>query len=228
MDPQQIYIDLKLHDIVIALPWQLNNELYLHLKQNLRYKIEKKNIDIGYICKVTDIVDYKDGYLLPEDFTGNGTFKVTYNAKVCVVIPNTQIICKINNMVTQLITARNGPVVVIIKQIDINQNLFKINNTGNIVYIKTGKQLDSNDHIKITVKSRKILNNDVHINVVGFLEDIVTSDVASEYMFKDYDDDNDEVKPNVIKYTVMNEDEGIGEEETEPASKIDNTYIMDI
>jgi len=228
MDPQQIYIDLKLHDIVIALPWQLNNELYLHLKQNLRYKIEKKNIDIGYICKVTDIVDYKDGYLLPEDFTGNGTFKVTYNAKVCVVIPNTQIICKINNMVTQLITARNGPVVVIIKQIDINQNLFKINNTGNIVYIKTGKQLDSNDHIKITVKSRKILNNDVHINVVGFLEDIVTSDVASEYMFKDYDDDNDEVKPNVIKYTVMNEDEGIGEEETELASKIDNTYIMDI
>ena len=230
MSLQQIFVDLKLHDIIIAQPWQLNNELYLHLKQNLRNKIEKKCIDAGYICRINDIVDYKDGYILPEDFSGNVTFKVSYNAKICVVIPNTQIICKINQMVKGIIVAINGPVVVLIKYTDINPNLFKINNTGNIINNKTNKQLNNMDHIKITVKSKKSYSGDTSIGVIGFIDDIATPEQIKEYMFKEYDE-LDDIKPDSNQNILMNEDEGIDEQQEQDKNiggKLNKSYIMDI
>jgi len=221
---QQVFIDLKLHDIVIVKPDQLNNELYLHLKQNLKKKIEKKCIDAGYICRVNDIVDYKDGYLLPEDFSGNVRFRVAYNAKICVVVPNTQTVCKIENIYKAVIKAVNGPIVIIIKFTDINTNLFKIDETGNILYIKTNKQLKQDDHLKITIKSKRSYNGDNTIGVIGYIDDIASPENIKEYMFKEFEDDLDEIKPYIKKNIIMNEDDGV---EEQPAPS-ENQYIMDI
>jgi len=222
---QQVFIDLKLHDIVIVKPEQLNNELYLHIKQNLKRKIEKKCIDAGYICRINDIVDYKDGYLLPEDFSGSVRFKVAYNAKICVVVPNTQTICKIENIFKAIIKAVNGPIIVLIKFTDINTNLFKINETGNIINTKTNKPLKQDDHIKITIKSKRSYIGDNTIGVIGYIEDIATPEQIKEHMFKEFEDDLDEIKPYVKKNIVMNEDNDVAEEQTVAT---ENQYIMDI
>jgi len=235
---QQIFVDLTLHDIIPAEPWQLNNELYLHLKQNLKNKVEKRCIDAGYICKISDIVDYKDGYMLAEDFSGNVMFKIKYNAKACIVVPNIQIICKINQMVKGIIVAHNGPVVVLIKYIDINTNVFKIGNTGNVVHVKSNKQLAQDVYIKITVKSKKSYNGESQLGVIGYIEDLATDEQINEYMYKEYDDDGNYIKAKTIKNIVMNEDDGIDDlqtikpenvvESAKDNSKKNDGYIMDI
>jgi DNA-directed RNA polymerase subunit E'/Rpb7 len=236
---QQIFFDLTLHDIIIAEPWQLNNELYLHLKQNLRNKIEKKCIDAGYICRISDIIDYKDGYLIPEDFSGNVFFKIKYNAKVCNVVPKIQMICKIEQMVKGIIVAKNGPVLILIKYIDINPNLFKINSNGNIEYGKNKKVLSQDMYLKITVKSKKMYNGEAQIGVIGYIDDIATDELVNQYMYKEYDDEGDIIKPTIIKDTLMNEDEGIEEiipqtkeqatlKQTKRDDDSDKGFIMDI
>jgi DNA-directed RNA polymerase subunit E'/Rpb7 len=235
---QQIFVDLTLHDIIPAEPWQLNNELYLHLKQNLKNKVEKRCIDAGYICRISDIVDYKDGYMLAEDFSGNVMFKIKYNAKACIVVPNIQIICKINQMVKGIIVANNGPVVVLIKYIDINTNVFKIGNTGNVVHVKSNKQLAQDVYIKITVKSKKSYNGESQLGVIGYIEDLATDEQINEYMYKEYDDDGNYIKAKTINNIVMNEDDGIDDLQTiKPENVVENAkdnskkkdgYIMDI
>lgn len=210
MSLEQIFIDLKLHDIVTIFPWQLNNELYLHLKKNLKEKVEKKCIDIGYICKVLDIVEYKNGYLLPEDLTGNVNFKITYNAKVCIPIPNNLIICKVDQIFKSVIMAQNGPVVALIKFTDISIN-FTLNNLGGVVYKRNNKVLEPGDYIKVSIRSKRSFNGDTHIGVMGFIEDMVVQEEINKYMYREFEDDNDEINVSSNKYTHLNEDETIDE-----------------
>jgi DNA-directed RNA polymerase subunit E'/Rpb7 len=87
---------MQLHTLVVLYPWQLNNELYLHLKNNLKQKIENKCIDAGYVYKINNIEKYNIGYILPEDLTGNTIFEITYTAKICNPMINNQMICKID------------------------------------------------------------------------------------------------------------------------------------
>lgn len=225
---QQIFVDLKLHDLVVLSPWQLNNELYLHLKNNLKNKVEKKCIDIGYICKINDIIEYKHGYLLAEDLSGNIIFKITYNAKVCIPLPNTQIICKIDQIFKSVIMAKNGPVVAVIKFTDININMFNILSNGSVIYKKTNTALTTGNYIKLTVRSKRSFSGDTTVGIIGYIDDIASSDDVSKYMFKDYEEDIDEIQPSNNKIIEMNEDDTIDEgvEPTKPNTGYNN--IMEI
>jgi DNA-directed RNA polymerase subunit E'/Rpb7 len=227
MSLQQIFVDLKLHDTIVIKPWQLNNELYLHLKQNLKNKVENKCIDAGYICNINDIIDYNDGYLLPEDFNSDVYFRVTYNAKVCVVIPNIYMVCKVSKLVKSVLIAENGPAIVLIKYIDINSNLFKINNSGEMINANTNKKIQINDHIKIRVKSKKSYTGDKNICIIGFLEDVLDENFHTQYMFKNMDDDEINVKSTSdIENIIMNEE---NDDDNENIKKSDNnSYIMNI
>jgi DNA-directed RNA polymerase subunit E'/Rpb7 len=226
MSLQQIFVDLKLHDTIVIKPWQLNTELYLHLKQNLKNKVENKCIDAGYICKINDIINYSDGYLLAEDFNSDVYFKITYNAKVCVVIPNIYMICKVSKLIKGVLIAENGPTVALIKFIDINSNTFKTNNSGEMININTNKKIQINDCIKIRVKSKKSYIGDKNICIIGFLEDIVDENLHDQYMFKNIDDDGIIIKPtSETQNIIMNEDDN---DENETTKKLDNQYIMNI
>jgi DNA-directed RNA polymerase subunit E'/Rpb7 len=226
---QQMFVDLKLHDIILLFPRQMNNELYLHLKSNLKNKIEKKCIDVGYVCKINEIIDYKNGYLLPEDLTGNVTFKVVYSAKMCVPIIDTQIVMKIDQIFKSVLMCVNGPVSGIVKFTDINTNLFTINNSGNIIYKKTNKTLSINDHVKVTIKSKRTYTGDKNVGIVGYIDDVATKEVVDLYMYKEYEDDEDDLKPYDSKFIEMNEDDAINEgiEPIKPKGKVEN-YVMDI
>lgn len=204
---QNIFIDMKLHDLVTLLPYQLNNELYLHLKKNLQNKIEKKCIDIGYVCKIKDIIDYKNGYLLPEDLTGNIMFKITYNAKMCIPIIGIQIVCKVEQIMKSIIYAVNGPLHIAIKYSTINTNLFNISNKGDIVYKKNNKQLAPSDYIKITINAKRSYNGDDSIGVMGYLDDIATNDEIKKYMYREIDDDENDIIIKEQSNITLNEDE---------------------
>lgn len=206
---QNVFIDLELHDIVPLYPWQLNNELYLNLKKNLIKKREKKCIGAGYICKINNIIKY-DGYVIPEDLTGDVTFNVTYNAKVCVPIVGTQIVAKIEQIIKLVIMVVNGPISGIIKFADLNNNIFTINDANEIIHKKTNTPLKIGDHVKMIVKSKRSYNGETNIGVLGFINDIATADEIKANMYVDYDDiDNNmnDINDMTENYIEMNDDD---------------------
>jgi DNA-directed RNA polymerase subunit E'/Rpb7 len=203
---QNIFVDLKLHDIIPIYPWQLNNELYLNLKKNLKIKTEKKCVDAGYICKINNIENY-DGYIIPEDLSGNVTFKVTYNAKVCIPLPGYQIIMKIEQIIKQAIMVTNGPIAGIVKFTDTNNNIFFTNDSNELINKKTNKPLKISDHVRVTIKSKRSFIGETNIGILGFINDIASEDEIRNNMYFDYDDDNDNIVIKENKVIEINDEE---------------------
>ena len=180
---QQIVVNMKLHNTIVLLPNQLNNDLYLNLKTNLKYKVEKKCISVGYIYKVLSIEDYSKGYIIPEDLNGNIIFNVTYIASVCNPIVNNQMICKIDKFIKNVILCKNGAVTIIITTNNINTSLFNINSQGSLIYLKNNSKLNNNCYLKITIKSKRSYIGDNVVGVIGFIDDVATTEEINEYIY---------------------------------------------
>jgi DNA-directed RNA polymerase subunit E'/Rpb7 len=221
------FINMELHSLVIIQPYQLNNELYLHLKNNLIKTVVNKCNNVGYICKVNEIISYKDGKVEAEDFSGNIIFDVTFNANICIPIKDTNIVCKIESIHKQLIIGNNGPIKCIIKTNDIDQDNFEITGNGNIMVKLFNKSLQINDHVIINIRSHKSYVGDDKIGVMGYIYNIATEDDIKNYYYNKYIDDSAEISmldTGSTKFSSdivsMNEDNDT-EEETKKVTNIE-------
>lgn len=175
------YINTELFTTVQLHPNQLNQDLYLNLISNLRKKVEKKCSQYGYITKVYKIISYSSGYIVAEDFMTSSRYDVKYSGRICYPIEETMIICKINMLKKQMITAENGPIITFIKSTDFNQKIFKRDQDGNMILSKTNEKIKSNDYAKIIVKQSVFRNGDERIIVIGYLYDIANKTEVSKY-----------------------------------------------
>lgn len=210
------FVNIELHSVVPIQPYQMNNELYLHLKNNLKHQVENKCNNIGYICRVNEIVNYDIGYIEPEDFTGNVLFDVTFNAQICIPIKNTNIVAKIESIHKQLIIANNGPIKCIIKTNDINNEHFLVSPQNNKIIIRSNNvPLNMNDYVVINIRSQKSYVGEDKIGVMGYILNIASSEERKQFYYSDYIDDEDNIMIKTNDYINMNDDDFIDE-------KIDN------
>ena len=147
------YFNFELYTTLLLSPNQMNNNLYINLKKNLKAKVENKCNKIGYILNIYNILSYDEGILEPEDFTGSAKYNIKYSARLCCPIENTFIICKIENMNKLLIKAKNGPILIIINNNNINTDNFKKDNEQNIIHKNNTLKVD--DYIIIKVLAKK-------------------------------------------------------------------------
>ena len=166
------YQNIELASVVSLKPNQLNNNLYINLKENLSDKVLNKCCKYGYVTKIYDIIEYSDGIIRPEDFTGNVFYNLLYNAEICKPINNTYIVVKIINLTSIFIVAQNGPIVSVIKIKEFNDNNFKLNNKNEIIH--GDKKLEVNDHIVIKIYNSKFIFNDKRITAISFLDRMAT------------------------------------------------------
>jgi DNA-directed RNA polymerase subunit E'/Rpb7 len=213
------FINMELHSLVSIQPHQLNNELYLHLKNNLIKTVVNKCNNIGYICKVNEIISYKDGKVEAEDFSGNIVFDVTFNANICIPIKDTNIVCKIESIHKQLIIGNNGPIKCIIKTNDIDQDYFNVVGNGSIMIKLYNKPLQINDYVIISIRSHKSYVGDDKIGVMGYIYNMATEEDIKNYYYNKYIDDTAEISmlnTNNTEFSndiiSMNEDNDTDEE----------------
>ncbi len=155
---------------VKLLPYQMNNELYINLKNNLKKKVEKRCNKYGYVNKVLKILTYTDGTINPEDFSGSAVFDIKYSANVCIPIENTKIVVKIEKMNNMAILAKNGPIKVVLKYDKISSKFNVVQ--GTLLY--NNKQVKVGDYLVVSILAKRFYNKDVFISVYGFIEDIPT------------------------------------------------------
>lgn len=175
------YVNTEFHSRISLFPHQMNNEIYIHLKNNLKKKIEKKCNKYGYVTKLFKILDYSDGEIIPENFDSSSIFNIKYSCRVCLPIEQTEIICKVDFLNKALIKAVNGPIIGIIKMTELNTDKFSLNNKGDIVYSTNNKILEVGSHIIIKVLGLNFFAGDERIIILASLEDIPTETQIKQY-----------------------------------------------
>ena len=89
---------------VVLYPNQLNNDLLIHMKNNLEELYKKRCFkDIGFIIEILDIIKYSEGIIYPEQNEGCVQYIVEFSCKMSVVIKDTIIIGKVEQINQQFI-----------------------------------------------------------------------------------------------------------------------------
>ena len=225
--------DVELYTRIVLLPHQINNDLYINLKKNLIDKIEGKCIKDGYIIKIYKIIEYKNGIIEPENFTGSVSYDIKYLAKICIALKESTIVAKITSNIinANIILAEFGPIMKIIlakNRRDFNEKKFIIGNDKSILHIPTQKKIGSNDFVKIQLKSIKFHHNDTVIKCMGYLEDLAYPEDITDFAY--YEENSQNISKNndmntTIYFNEDNEQEDRNIEKSELSNLVETTKV---
>lgn len=173
---------------IMLLPDQMDNKMYIHLKSNLKNKLENKCYEnYGYIDKIYNIEEISDGIIEPEDSSCSAKMEVKFSCNLFLPIVGKEIICKIQRINKALIMGINGPINTVITTDKINKDNFFPDVNRNIRVKKTSEIVIPNMYIRVLVISKAYSNGDQNILAIGFLQDIATQKEIDEYYEKNDD-----------------------------------------
>ena len=170
---------------IMLSPDQMDNKMYIHLKANLKNKLENKCYEnYGYIDEIYNIEEISDGIIEPEDTSCSAKMEIKFSCNLFLPIVGKEIICKIKKMNKALIMGVNGPIEAVITTDKINKENFFSDVNRNIRVKGTSEIVVPNMYIKVLVISKLYSNYDKNILVIGFLQDIATQKEINEYFEK--------------------------------------------
>lgn len=178
------YYDIEQWEKILLKPEQMNSDILLNLKINLREKIQGKCNKFGYIDKIYKITSKGDGLMEAENLSGGAVYPVKYHCRIYTPLENTIIIGEIILLNQELLIAVNGPIKIFIPRGSVNSSKIDINR--NFLLKEKKETLKLNDKVLIRVKDKRINPGDKNIKCIGYLEDI-----ASEKQIKDYYDEQE-------------------------------------
>lgn len=209
------YITTVLTTTIMLFPRQLDNSIYIHLKDNLIEKLEGKCYrNYGYISKVYQIINYSQGTIVPENPMAGVTFDVKFSCRLCNPLKSTEIICKIEKMKGMMINAINGPITVFIsidERIN-NQSFYYDQMSNRLIYKKNDKEsieITQGSYIKVIIEQKKFYDANSIIYAMGKLNSIPTEQeikehfdeefgLGSENNIVDFDKYNSEQQTNIV------------------------------
>jgi DNA-directed RNA polymerase subunit E'/Rpb7 len=183
------YIDTTQFADIPIYPFQLNNDLYIHLKKNLKDAFLGKCNKYGYVQHIYKIKNYEEGKSNPSNTSGSVVFQVTYECSLCNPGIGDKIVGEIASITKPFIIATNGPIKICIPvPKNINTSNFFVDNNGTLRY-KTSDEKKS-----LIVKKKdfvicKIINKDLFVNNNEIMTIGVIERIASEEETKKFFDD---------------------------------------
>lgn len=194
------YSNQELEEIISLVPYQMNNNRILNLKNNLKNKVLNKCNKYGYVTYVHKIISYGNGILDANNLSGDAIYKVKYLANICIPINNSQILIHMDIIDNKIIKGSNGPIYCIILSKNINMNKFKIKNNGEIIHTETDNNLKKGDYVKINILASQFNKNDTKINIIGWLDDLATDIPIDNYLCPKYEDieENEIINEDII------------------------------
>lgn len=199
------YFDSELFSRVIIYPNQIDNDIYINLKNNLKKKVEKKCNKYGYITKVYKILDLSEGEVVPENFDASVTYDVKFSCRICLPTINQIIICKVELFNKSLIKATNGPIICIISNNNINSEKFMMDNNGDYIH-KSNTIIKTGTLVNIKINALNFYAGDERILLLGFLDDLPSTKEINE-CYNNENFDNEKIIDDNI--TLNESDENI-------------------
>jgi DNA-directed RNA polymerase subunit E'/Rpb7 len=160
-------------------PHMMNSDIEDNMNIVLQQKVEGKCNRFGFVEKVHNIEEYIEDIILPENFSGCATYKISYLCTIVIPIENTMIIGNIKAMNPELVIAVNGPIIIFIPKANIDTNIWDVSN--DFTDKKKSIVLKQNDSVKIHLEKVKINQGDIQIKCIGRLLERVTDEEITEY-----------------------------------------------
>ena len=215
------YIDTELYSRILIRPHQINNDIYINLKNNLKKKIEKKCNKYGFITKIYKILDFSEGEVVPENFDSSIVFNVKFSCRICLPVADSNIICKIDLLNKSLIKASNGPIVCIIGINYINKNNFLMNSKGDLVYNNTNQIVKANDYIIVNIKGTNFFPGDERIVILGGLLNIPSNEEIKLYF-------NENLEIEKIQDVEDSDFENFSNDNSSEISEVENDNYLNL
>jgi DNA-directed RNA polymerase subunit E'/Rpb7 len=191
------YKNVEQYTRIIIEPHQMNSDIRNHMKYNLKKKVEKKCNKNGYVDEIYRITYYSDGFMIPENLSGNAIYNITYHCKLCIPIENSIIIGQIKVINQELVVAINGPIMIFIPRDNIDP-LYWNNNIDNFTHKeKANVKLNIGDYVCIQIINKRINQYDTQIKTIGRLLDIPTTKQIEQFYGSKIDEVN-EINDNFI------------------------------
>ncbi len=160
-------------------PHMMNSDIEDNMNIVLQQKVQGKCNRYGFVETVHNIEEYNEDIILPENFSGCATYKISYLCTIIIPIENTTIIGNIKAMNPELVIAVNGPIIIFIPKANIDTNIWDVSN--DFTDKKKGIVLKQNDSVKIHLEKVKINQGDIQIKCIGRLLERVTDEEINEY-----------------------------------------------
>ena len=160
-------------------PYMLNSDIEDNMMIVLQQKVEGKCNRYGFIEKVHMIEEYTEDIIMPENFSGCATYKISYHCNIMMPIENAVIIGTIKAINTELVIVVNGPIIVFIPKVNIDTNIWDVSNEFTDKINKT--VLKQNDSVKVHLDKIKINQGDIQIKCIGHLLERATEDEIKTY-----------------------------------------------
>ena len=111
----KIYVNTVLETVELLFPYQMDNEIDLHIKNNLINNYEGRCFkNYGFINKIYAILEIKQKQINSEDINSSQFFFVKFSCQLYYVIRGKEVICKMDKINEKISVAINGPLNVII------------------------------------------------------------------------------------------------------------------
>ena len=188
------FINTVLTSSVLLHPRQMDNKIYINLKNNLKKQHEGKCYKtFGYIKNIYKIDNIQEELIDMENSECSQKYTLTFSCKIYRPIINRELIAKMDKITEKISTAINGPIKVIITPNRINDKRFYTGTSDMIIRIKPNAEiLTQNHYVKIYVEGMTFADKDELIIIIGFLIDIATPEEITNYY------DNGLIENNII------------------------------
>lgn len=180
-----------LKSIVVIPPNQLNNDLYMNIKNNLEKRfLNKVYENYGLIEKIYNIQKIGEGRINKEDNNCNIYFDVEFNCRLIRPTVNNLIIAKTITLNSEFIVLKSGCIKIMVKNKKINEKYIIDNIKGIYKNKETNEEIKLGDYFKIQIYKYQMINKATLIYASGLLIDNATEEEINKY----YDDYYDEIK----------------------------------
>ena len=199
------YINTKLYSMVTIKPSQMNNNLYLNLKNNLIENIEKRCYgDYGYIVKIFEILEYDDGIVEPENTMATALYNISFSCRLCKPLNNKKLTFQVDNLNKALIRLKNGPIIMFIQVDKVNEEFFFKDYYKNLRYKQGDKsnELKPSDFVNAIVLRTIFHSGDENILAFGYLHNMASEDDIKRFYENEYQ--GDEKLTNYTEYITGN------------------------
>jgi DNA-directed RNA polymerase subunit E'/Rpb7 len=177
------FVNTVLDTSVLLHPRDMNNNMYIYIKNELIKQHEKKCFKTyGYIKKIYKIDNIKEELIDMENSECSQRYVLTFSCKIYKPIMHRELICKMDKITEKISTAVNGPMKIIITPNRLNRDKFYTGTSDMVIrLINTGEILTQNHYVKIYIEGITFADKDELIIIIGFLIDIAKPDEIKNF-----------------------------------------------
>ena len=187
MKPISPYKNVEQYTQILLEPYQMNSDIRIHLKANLKKKVEKKCNKNGYVDEVYKILEHGDGIMKPENLSGNVLYNIKYHCKLCLPIENSIIISQVKVINQDLVITINGPIMNFIPRDNIDTSIWDV--LENFKHKnKENEKLKIGDYVLVQILNKRINSRDTQIKTICKLLDFASEEQVKDYFINNNDE----------------------------------------